>query len=308
MLNTKRTEGITLEGSLYEKAFSLLEATGLNWTVNKQPLQTADGKTTESYGMFKSDNSWLGTVGKQYNPYQNHELAETIIQASEGLGHYFRGGLINKGEKVFLQLQLKDEIIGTDTVKRYVTALSSHDGSSSVGFGSSNTVVICQNIFYRAYRQLSKVKRGYGVKQNVEIVAKKLMETMLKHFGKMFCWMKNGRIVLNLLTSCRNLSSALSLLISTIITLQSVRRMTQSHFTPAMSSARAVPPNFASATVRTARSSCCQDIGFGFFSMGWIVLLHISRNHQTGADCSSLQDPRSAAGVRSRSELGDRKS
>jgi hypothetical protein len=45
---------------------------------------------------------------------------------------------------------LPAEIIGRSEVKRWLTCLNSHDGSTSVGFGSSNTVVVCQNTFFRA--------------------------------------------------------------------------------------------------------------------------------------------------------------
>jgi hypothetical protein len=55
-----------------EKTFNLLEATGLNWSVNKAELFSAEGLQTESFGIFRNDNSqWLGTVGKKYVPMQN---------------------------------------------------------------------------------------------------------------------------------------------------------------------------------------------------------------------------------------------
>ena len=57
---------------MHEKTFNLLEATGLNWTVNKLPLYSKDGLTTESFGIFRNDNNnWLGTVGKRYEEMQN---------------------------------------------------------------------------------------------------------------------------------------------------------------------------------------------------------------------------------------------
>ena len=66
--------------NLNEKTFNLLEAAGLNWTVSKESLTTIDGKDTESFGIFRSDNKeWLGTVVNRYTPMQNFELAETVI-------------------------------------------------------------------------------------------------------------------------------------------------------------------------------------------------------------------------------------
>lgn len=64
--------------TLAEKTFDLLEATGLNWEVKKVPLITTDGYDTGSYGVMKNNwtdaglesNEWLGTVRKQYEPFQ----------------------------------------------------------------------------------------------------------------------------------------------------------------------------------------------------------------------------------------------
>ena len=42
--------------STQEKTFELLQSTGLNWTVKKEELVSKDGKPTESYGIFKSDD------------------------------------------------------------------------------------------------------------------------------------------------------------------------------------------------------------------------------------------------------------
>ena len=143
-----------------EKTFNLLEATGLNWTVNKEQLFTAEGIKTESYGIIRNDsNEWLGTVGKKYVPMQNWELAENIIEATEGVGlSTTRGGELKGGGKIYLQAELPNEFIGRSDVKRYITALNSHDGSSSIGFGSSSTVVVCQNTFFQAYKGLDKFR------------------------------------------------------------------------------------------------------------------------------------------------------
>jgi hypothetical protein len=70
-LNSHRRHNFIME-TTQEKTFDLLEATGLNWTVSKELLTSSDGKITESFGMFRSDNKeWLGTVGNRYKAMQN---------------------------------------------------------------------------------------------------------------------------------------------------------------------------------------------------------------------------------------------
>ncbi len=69
-----------------EKVFQVLEATGLNWTVNKKELVSVDGLNTESFGMFRNDNNqWLGTVGKRYEPYQNHKLVSNMVDITSAV-------------------------------------------------------------------------------------------------------------------------------------------------------------------------------------------------------------------------------
>jgi phage/plasmid-like protein (TIGR03299 family) len=153
--------------TIQEKTFDLLEQTGLNWEVKKVPLITVDGFETKSFGIMKSNwnsngleaNEWLGTVRKQYEPYQNWQLAETIIEAGEKLQlNEFRGGALKENTKIYLQAELESGFIGKSPIKRFITALNSHDGSSSIGFGSTNTVVVCQNTFYKAYKEINKFR------------------------------------------------------------------------------------------------------------------------------------------------------
>jgi phage/plasmid-like protein (TIGR03299 family) len=160
----------------FEKTFDLLNATGLNWTVNKEELVSRDGKSTESFGIFKNGTGqWLGTVGNQYQPFQNSDLAETIIVATEGAGlQTTRGGQLCDNRKVYLQAELPSQFIGNSNVLRWITALSSHDGSSSIGFGSSNTVVVCQNTFYKAYSGLQKFRHTDSAKERVKQAAQEL--------------------------------------------------------------------------------------------------------------------------------------
>ncbi len=163
----------------FEKTFEVLQNTELNWNVIKKPLFTEDGLTTESNGLFRSDNNkWLGTVGNQYEVYQNSDLVETIVEASSEISNEIKGGYLKQGKKVFLQIALPDSYVANDTVKRYITALNSHDGTSSIAFGSTNTVVVCQNSFYRAHKKLSKIRHTMTAKQKVSSTKNKLIESL----------------------------------------------------------------------------------------------------------------------------------
>lgn len=157
-----------------EKTFNLLESTGLNWSVTKQPLFTKLGLETKSHGIFRGAD-WIGTVGERYTPLQNSELAMTIVKASEGVGvDVTKGGELGGGRKVYLQAELPEAFVGRGNVKRYITALNSHDGSTSIGFGSSNTVIYCQNTFHRAYKGLNHFKHTFNAQARIDVAIKDL--------------------------------------------------------------------------------------------------------------------------------------
>lgn len=149
-----------------ERVFETLQSTETNWTVRKEPLTatklTDEGVIelpTKTFGLFRSDNdNWLGSVGNQYVPMQNFELAETIVDIQSMFGGDIFGGSMRDGKKIYYQLSLKDEHVGLDTLKRHITCLNSHDGTSSIGFGSTNTVISCSNTFHKAMKDLSKFR------------------------------------------------------------------------------------------------------------------------------------------------------
>ena len=165
---------------IYNKTFDLLTDTKTNWGVTKKPLTCPEGYPTESFGIYRNDNNkWLGTVGKQYELMQNSTLAENIIEASMDISEKFRGGELYGGKKVYFQAQLSDTQIANDTIKRYVTGLNSHDGSSSIGFGFTNQVVVCQNTFHIAMKDVSRFRHTSSAQQRVEL-ARQEINRMLK--------------------------------------------------------------------------------------------------------------------------------
>lgn len=169
-----------------EKVFETLQNTGTNWTVSKEPL-TATKVTdtgiiqlpTETFGIFRSDNNgWLGSVGNRYEPMQNHELADTMVGIQDRFGGKIRGGDMHDGKRVFYQLSIADQTIGHDTLKRHITCLNSHDGSSSIGFGSTNTVVSCSNTFHHAMRDLSKFRHTASASERLALAVEEFKRAM----------------------------------------------------------------------------------------------------------------------------------
>ena len=174
------------KSEIYGKTFDLLSSTKTNWGVTKKPLVCPDGYKTESFGIYRNDNNkWLGTVGRTYELMQNATLAENIIEASIDISEKFRGGELYDGKKVYYQVQLQDSQIANDTIKRYITGLNSHDGSSSIGFGFTNTVVICQNTFYMAMKEISRFRHSSSAQQRVEVARDEIRKILKAESGLM---------------------------------------------------------------------------------------------------------------------------
>ena len=168
--------------STQEQTFDLLEKTGLNWTVNKLPLYGPDGQRTNSYGIFRNDsNAHLGTVGTRYVPYQNYEMAETIIDACSEVGiEASKGGMFDAGGKVYMQASLPDVVIGRSPLKRYITCLNSHNGTASIGFGSTSTNIVCMNTFHMAYKDgaMTKYRHTESAAERIRHAVKAIQQTI----------------------------------------------------------------------------------------------------------------------------------
>jgi len=159
----------------FEKTMGLLIETGLNWEIKKEQFTHPTGLITDHYGIFRYDHgsdtptSCLGSVKGRYTELSNFDLADTIIKATDSLNiNTNRGGQLQGGRKVFLQAQLPDEYVGKSGVKRWVTVLNSHDGSSSISFGSTSTVVVCENTFHTAHKEGSKFRHTASSKERID--------------------------------------------------------------------------------------------------------------------------------------------
>ena len=158
------------------KTIETLQATGLDWQVNKVQLYTPDGTPVDSaWANQRADNgAILGVMSEQYAVFQNEELAELCEAIAGEFGYTIhKGGALNGGKKVYLQLSAGSVTgIGdnNDRVEKYVTALNSFDGSSSVCFGSLGYTISCQNTFYRAARDkaMSRVRHTSSMRDRIE--------------------------------------------------------------------------------------------------------------------------------------------
>lgn len=182
-----------------EVIFEVLQATGLNWSVRKEQVQTASGLVIpDLYGAIRSDNGgYLGHVGDRYEHLQNAEMVAIAYDSgkevfnkdltlkhpwnnSETLGSFgnMGGGSLKGGSRVFVQLELPSLSIGKSNINRYITLTNSHDGSMSLGFGTSNQVICCQNTFNIANRDISKIRHTSSMQQRIDEAVQSLRKVL----------------------------------------------------------------------------------------------------------------------------------
>ena len=106
-----------------------LEELGLNWEVTKEPIQTVSGiEIPEKMAMMRSDTEVvLGIHGKNYDPYQNHELMELLYQIGGKTGlQVHSGGSFKGGAKIWFQLKSDNLSLNGDTIEGYLSGFNSY--------------------------------------------------------------------------------------------------------------------------------------------------------------------------------------
>lgn len=133
---------------------------GLNWKVNQASVLFNDGnglKACDSYRVnFREDTKHvLGMVSDSYKVLQNKEafvFLDSLIGYSEAV--YVNVGCFKYGAKVYVQAKLPGEIRfddnGEDIGEKYLTFVTSHDGSLPVSVMFSPVRIICQNTLLMA--------------------------------------------------------------------------------------------------------------------------------------------------------------
>lgn len=141
----------------------ILSETNLNWKVSKERIETTESGIVlpKHVAIVRSDNqSVLSVMGKDYQAYQNEDLLEMLFRVSQMTGFEItRGGYFGEGQKIYIQLKSDNLTLGKDLIEGYLTAMNSHDGSTSLAFGASNITISCMNTFHSAFKQMQNKAR-----------------------------------------------------------------------------------------------------------------------------------------------------
>jgi phage/plasmid-like protein (TIGR03299 family) len=171
--------------TLLNLTLEVLTKFGISWETQKLKLVSENGLETKNYGLFRSDNGlWLGTHSEQYNVLQNYDLVKNVVYAAQSVNDLdlerISGGMFGEGRKVYIQIPLPNQNVGEAELTRNLTALNSHDGSTSVAFGTTQTNISCQNTFYQAYKSkdITRIKHHSNMASKIQEVVTSLEQTI----------------------------------------------------------------------------------------------------------------------------------
>ncbi len=166
----------------------ILDAHGLNFAINKHPLQATDGSgnnmITPYFGLFNSKSGeCLNTCKAGYSVSQNSEIVEMILKGMAKFGSKLKvskAGAINGGRKVYFQMEIEGmSKVGGDYIKRYITAIDSNDGSTGLSIGIGDFDMWCENQFFKFYKAgEAKFRHTATIEQKIQSIPF-LIETAL---------------------------------------------------------------------------------------------------------------------------------
>lgn len=136
-------------------------ADNLDWNVISRNLTySVDGTEYNVPGkrvQLRDDtHGVVGITSDAYTVFQNSELKNLVMpMVEEGLLEIRNIGYLGFGAKVFVQAQMTEsyKVVGEEH-KGSLTILNSHDGSSALAAGVTDTRVICSNTFASALTDL----------------------------------------------------------------------------------------------------------------------------------------------------------
>ena len=158
-----------------------IEASGLGWRVEKEPIAVDRGEAAADdfmiprceeipgyYATVRQDTrEVLGIVGERYVVVDNHVAFEFVDQLLGSAMHFETAGSLNGGRRVWVLASLPEHIeVGGDPVRPYALLMNSHDGSTAVVAASTPVRVVCMNTLNWA---LERARQKYSIRHTEKI-------------------------------------------------------------------------------------------------------------------------------------------
>lgn len=179
MKNTRWSQvvGKDVEG---KTSAETIELAGLNWKVKQSPVQfeVEGGITNDNRHLvnYRDDNKLpLGIVGTSYEVLQNSQMfqwLDGVVGSMEAM--FVNAGSFKGGRKVYIQAKLPGEIRFNDDGdigEKFLTFISSHDGSMGISSLFTPTRIVCQNTLVMALKsgtQMTTIRHTASMADNMK--------------------------------------------------------------------------------------------------------------------------------------------
>lgn len=154
-----------------------IQASGLDWEVQKQPLYTGVDRNIrikDRYAICRTDHleerdgGQLAVVGRDYTPLQNWE-AFSFLDPVVGKGGavYHTAGSLRSGRRIWMLAKLPGyiRVVGDDIAEKYILLSNGHDGTAAVRIGLTPIRVVCMNTLNVALQGMS----GLSIRHNPDV-------------------------------------------------------------------------------------------------------------------------------------------
>lgn len=166
-------------------------AAGLNWTVDKVPLQTSDTAQLVN-GLFghrrSTDGRMLGFGTDRYQILQNIECFEWFQPFLDlGAVNFNTAGALHDGEVIWVMAKLQGllQVAPDDEIEKYLLLSHSHNGKLAISVLETPVRVVCQNTLAIAQKSKetktwAKVKHSKGMHASLSSVRDAIAESNLR--------------------------------------------------------------------------------------------------------------------------------
>lgn len=144
----------------YPTSAEAIKFAGLDYTVQKEKLFTADEEVKNFFATVRTDTKQIiGVVGSRYEVVQNEtafSFFDSLVSNDTGI-QYETAGALGNGERIFITAKMPDIIrIGRkDDIEEYIFLTTSHDGSGSIMAAFTPVRIVCNNTLNMALQNHS---------------------------------------------------------------------------------------------------------------------------------------------------------
>ncbi len=158
----------------------MLEAAGLNWSVEKKDIFLSDGTMLNDKALVRStDNKVLSVVSKNWNEVQNLEafqFFDDFVKAGDMEMH--TAGSLKDGKMIWALAKIKESftLFGDDTIDNYLLFSNPHEFGKTIEIRVINTRVVCMNTLSFSLKEKTKhqVKLNHRRKFDGDLVKETL--------------------------------------------------------------------------------------------------------------------------------------